>query len=151
MAVKVKSLYDVDFFEWTAHMAELLRAGRFDELDIENLAEEIEDLGKRDRKGVRSQLGRMLKHLIKQKMQPERDGSSWRASIVDAREEILLDLEDSPSLRRDLETQLAKIYVRAVNAAIDEMNLTRSKAAEIPRECPYTLKQLLDEPLREKY
>jgi Domain of unknown function DUF29 len=146
MAVKVKSLYDVDFFEWTAHMAELLRAGRFDELDIENLAEEIEDLGKRDRKAVRSQLVRMLMHMIKQQVQPERDGSSWRASIVNARLEIQQDIEDSPSLRRDLENQLARIYTRAVNAAIDEMQLPPSKAAQIPRECPYTLAQLLDEP-----
>ena len=151
MAVKVKSLYDVDFFEWTAHMAELLRAGRLDELDIEHLAEEIEDLGNRDRKAVSSQLGRMLMHMIKQKMQPERDGSSWRASIVDARREIRLDIKDSPSLRRYLENHLAEIYTDAVNDAIDEMNLPRSKAAEIPRECPYTLKELLDEPLREKY
>src|SRR5215468_6367608 len=102
------SLYDADFVVWTAHMAELLRAGRLDELDIEHLAEEIEDLGKRDRKAVRSQLGRMLMHVIKQKMQPERDGSSWRASIIHARREIRMDIKDSPSLRRDLENHLAE-------------------------------------------
>ena len=94
---------------------------------------------------ARSQLRRMLLHLIKQKMQPERDGSSWRGSILDAQEEILDELEDSPSLRRYLEENLQRTYTRAVRvAAADEMHLTKSQAAEIPAECPYTLADLLE-------
>src|SRR5215831_7161483 len=117
------SLYDADFVDWTAHMAELLRAGRFDELDIEHLAEEIEDLGKRDRKEVRCHLGRMLMHLIMESVQPEGDGPAWRAPIIDGRHEIWLNLEDSPSLRGHLETHLADTYVDAVKDAIYVLNL----------------------------
>lgn len=84
MATISKALYDTDFVEWTAHNAELLRHGRFEEVDLEHVAEEIEDLGKRDLLAVRSQLRRMLTHSIKQKIQPERDGASWRRSIVNA-------------------------------------------------------------------
>jgi hypothetical protein len=140
----VKSLYDTDFVEWTAHTAALLREGRIDEIDIEHLAEEIEDLGNRDRKAVRSQLRRMLVHLIRQKMQPERDGSSWRSSIVSAQGEILDDLEDSPSLRRYLEQDLGREYARAVNEAQREMGLPASRAKELPAQCPYTLTELLE-------
>src|SRR5438876_90429 len=102
MGTTTKTLYDTDFVDWAYHTAELVRAGRFDEVDLENLAEEIEDLGNSERKAVRSQLRRMLMHLMKQQIQPERDGTSWRASIVDARRKILDSLEDAPSLRRYL-------------------------------------------------
>src|ERR1700730_3338372 len=102
MGTTTKSLYDTDFVEWTAQTAELIREGRFDAVDAEILAEEIEDLGKSARTAVRSQLLRMLMHLIKQRIQSDRDGSSWRTSIMSARQEIRLRLEDSPSLRRHL-------------------------------------------------
>src|SRR5438874_1913261 len=107
------NLYETDFVEWTAHTAEMLRSGRMDEIDIEHLAEEIEDLGKRDRRAVRSQVRRMLVHLIKQKMQPERDGSSWRGSILSAQGEILDDIADSPSLRRHLRDTPERLYALA--------------------------------------
>src|SRR5437870_1161562 len=109
MGTTVKSLYDTDFVEWTDHTADLLRSGRIDEIDIEHLAEEIEDLGRNNRSAVRSQLGRMLMHLIKQKVQPELDGSRWQSSIVDAVREIRVKIEDSPSLRRHLKENLEKI------------------------------------------
>ena len=100
MGTTVKSLYDTDFVEWTAHTADLLRQGRFADVDLANLIEEIESLGRNDQDAVRSQLSRMLMHLVKQKIQPERWGKSWRQSIVDAAREIHIKLESSPSLRR---------------------------------------------------
>jgi len=84
-------------------------------------------------------------HLIMESVQPEGDGPAWRAPIIDGRHEIWLNLEDSPSLRGHLETHLADTYVDAVKDAIYVLNLPPSKAAEIPRECPYTLDQLLGE------
>ncbi len=140
----VKSLYDTDFVEWTAHTAEMLRSGRIEEIDIEHLAEEIEDLGKSDRRGVSSQLRRMLLHMVKQRMQPERDGSSWESSINSSRWEILFDLKASPSLRKYLKDNLQDIYTSAVIDAVAEMKLPASETAEIPRQCPYTLDQLLE-------
>lgn len=144
MSTATRVGYDVDFVEWTAQMAELLREGRFAELDIEHLAQEIEDLGKRDGRSVDSQLRRMLLHLIKLRIQPKRAGSSWRHSILDARDKIEGLLADSPSLRRKLESQREKIYRRAVVDALAETNLTK-RAAEfnIPAGCPYSLDELL--------
>jgi hypothetical protein len=140
----VKSLYDIDFVEWADQTAALLREGRIDEIDFEHLIEEIEDLGNNNRKTVFSQLRRMLLHLIKQNIQPERDGPSWQSSISDAREQILDDIEFAPSLRRYLAENLETIYARAVQKAVDEINLSASQAAEIPCRCPYTLDELLD-------
>jgi hypothetical protein len=100
MSTATKTLYETDFVEWTDHTAELLRQGKFDEVDLEHLIEEVEGLAGSDRHAVRSQLLRMLMYLIKERIQPERAGSSWRASIVNAQQEIHLVLEDSPSLRR---------------------------------------------------
>src|SRR5438128_8323254 len=98
MGTTTKTLYDTDFVEWAEHTAALVRAGRFDEVDLENLTEEIESLARSDKRAVRSHLKRMLMHLIKQRVQPERDRASWRASIADARREVFDYLEDSPSL-----------------------------------------------------
>ena len=71
MGVTTRTLYDRDFVEWTARTAGLLREGRLDEVDLENLAEEIETLGRSERSAVRSQLRRMLVHLVKLSIQPE--------------------------------------------------------------------------------
>jgi len=67
-----KTLYDTDFVEWTARTAELVRKRRFEEVDLENLAEEIADLGNSEQSAVKSQLSRMLMHLVKERIRPER-------------------------------------------------------------------------------
>jgi hypothetical protein len=148
MGTITKTLYDTDFVEWAAHTAELLRAGRFDEVDLEHVVEEIEDLGTSERSAVRSQLTRMLMHLIKMRIQPERVGASWRNSIVSARREIRILLENSPSLRRYLEEVLQKIYQDAVSDALTETGQEKQgKELGIPAECPWSLKSLLEDDL----
>ena len=150
MGVIAKSLYDTDFAEWTAETAELLRKRRFDELDLENLIEEIESLGRSQQHAVRSQMQRMLMHLVKQAIQPEREGTSWRLSIVDARREIRGHLEISPSLRRRLEAALQKSYRNAIKDAIDETGLAADpRTLPIPAACPYSLHDLLESELNE--
>jgi hypothetical protein len=145
MGTTTKTLYDTDFVEWSARTAELVRAGRFQDVDLEHLAEEIEDLGKGDQRAVRSQLARMLIHLLKQRIQPERAGSSWRRSVLAAQREIEFLLEDSPSLRRYLQENLQKIYRRAVRDAFKETGVTGSeKDLGIPETCPYSLAELLE-------
>jgi transcription initiation factor TFIIIB Brf1 subunit/transcription initiation factor TFIIB len=136
----MKTLYETDFVEWSDRTAELLRAGRFDELEIENVAEEIASLGKAERKAVRSQLQRLIMHKIKQQIQPERDGNSWQAPIAEARQALLDDIEDSPSLRRHLEENLQKLYRRAMETALIE---TRLDYSPFPNECPWSLDTLL--------
>ena len=145
MGTTTKTLYDVDFVEWTARTAELLREGRFDDVDLEHLIEEIADMGTSERAAVRSQLSRMMMHLTREKIQPERAGSSWRGSTVDARRQMLDKLEFSPSLRRELAEYLEKIYHRAVRDALDETGLKdKAKHLRIPPSCPWTLSELLE-------
>jgi hypothetical protein len=118
--------------EWTTHTAALLREGRLDDVDLEHVAEEIEDLGKRDRHTVLLQLLRLLKHQIKRKIQPERDGSSWRSSVTTSREKIELRIADSPSLRRLLEKNLQKTYRRAIKDALFETGLQWTCPNSVP-------------------
>jgi hypothetical protein len=145
MGTITKTLYETDFVQWTAQTAELLRAGRLDEADLEHAAEEIEDLGRSERSAVASQLPRMLVHLIKQRIQPERDGASWRCSITEGRAEISYRLDDSPSLRRYAHDNLQKIYERAVNDALFETGVAeKRRELNLPAQRPYELKDLLE-------
>lgn len=91
--------YLADFNAWTAQTAQLLRERRWRELDLERLIEEVEDLGKSESRGIVSQLTRLLLHLLKWHYQPQRRSDSWLDSITDARTQIELALEDSPSLK----------------------------------------------------
>jgi hypothetical protein len=134
--------YDHDFFAWTQHTAALLRAGRFGELDVEHLAEEVEDMGKRDRRAVESRLEVLLAHLLKWQYQARRRSGSWRASIRAQRSRLELVLRDSPSLRAQIPAILSRRYAKAVGVAADETGLPRER---FPEECPYTAEQLLDE------
>jgi|SRR5471030_1029448 Domain of unknown function DUF29 len=140
MGTTTKTLYDTDFAEWSARTAELLRAGRYDELDIENVAEEIETLGRNEHSAVQSHLTRLLLHKIKQIIQPERDGPSWQVSIASARQALRDRIEGSPSLRTYLQKRLQKIYRDAVELALIETGLEH---AAVPDECPWALDALL--------
>ena len=141
MGTTTKTLYETDYVEWADTMAALLRAGRLSEIDMENVAEEIEDLGKAARRAVRSQLKRLLMHLIKQRIQPERAGTSWRVSIQNARGEILNDSMDAPSLERHLADVLENVYQLAVSEAMEETGISRREL--ISDRCPWNLDELL--------
>jgi hypothetical protein len=140
--------YDDDFYAWTQYQAEVLRSlptsdNRFDR---ENVAEEIEDLGKNYRDAVRSQVRRILEHFLKLVYSPAGDPrGGWRGSIIDARAE--LDDRLSPTLRRDLSAVLAKLYATArKRVASDLQDYGEQKAAaSLPAECPYTLDQILED------
>jgi len=122
-----------------------LRRSRLAELDLENVAGEIEDLGKSERSAVRSQLRRMLLHLVKSRIQPGRSGASCRRSVASARTEILDHFGDSPSLRKHADANPQRIYREAVELALVETNLGGHAAnPDIPEECPYTLENLLE-------
>lgn len=136
----MKSLYDTDFAEWSDRNAELLRAGRFDEVDIENVAEEIQSLSKSQQSAVWSFLQLLLMHKIKQVIQPERDGAGWRVSIEKARQALENRIADSPSLRPYLQANLQKIYQQAVTLALLETDLEHAAIAE---QCPWDLDALL--------
>ncbi len=133
-------LYDVDFAEWSARTADLIRSGRFNEIDAGNVAEEIEDLGKSERAVVWSRLNRLLLPKIKQTIQPERDCASWRVSIESARQAIRQRIKFSPSLRPYLERNLQEIYQEAIELALIETGLEH---AAVPAECHWDLDTLL--------
>ena len=142
MGATTKTLYDTDFAVWSSHTAELLRAGRLGEVDLENVAEEIEDLGKSERSAVASLLFQIIFHQAKRKIQPARFGASWRRSIVTSQYNIELKLRDSPSLVRFLEADLQSAYARAVRGARRE---TGVQDVALPTRCPFTLAQWLEE------
>ena len=134
--------YDSDFYLWSSGQAALIREGRFDQLDTENIAEEIESLGRSDRKSMMSQMQRLLAHLIKWQFQPSRRSKSWKLSIFSAREEIGVLVEDSPSLNEALSSGLEKAYLAAKKRAALETGLP---SEAFPSGCPHSLQQILNE------
>ena len=140
--------YDEDFYAWTQYQAEVLRTlrTRDNRFDREHLAEEVEDLGNSERDAVRSHVRRVLIHCLKLAYSPARDSRfDWTASIIDAR--AVLGDKLSPSLRRDIETTLPRLYAAArKQAATELLKYHEQEAARaLPRECPYTVEQILAE------
>ena len=109
----VSTTYTTDFNLWSKQTAQLLRERRWQEIDLEYLIEEVEDLGKSERRGISSQLTRLLLHLLKWQYQPQRRSDSWLDSITDARTQIELAIQDSPSLINYPEKQLEPSYQKA--------------------------------------
>lgn len=134
--------YDHDFYAWTQHQAAVLRKGAYHELDAENLAEEIESLGRRDRRELGSRLQVLMMHLLKWAHQPEGRSSSWRRTIRTQRLEIEDLLADSPSLRPRVQTLTAQRYTRGIQDAADETGLPQTA---FPPQCPWTADEILDE------
>lgn len=137
-------LYDQDFAAWCWTTAALLRAGQWNALDPASVAEEIEGLAKSDRRALGSHLRNLLLHLLKWRYQPEgrQPGASWRQSIRNARAEMAVLLEDSPSLRQAVPSLMTRWYALARQDAADE---TRLPLATFPAQCPWTMAQILDE------
>ena len=134
-------LYEQDFYTWTETTAALIRAGKWYDLDRETLAEEVESLGKRDRRELRSRLQTLLMHLLKWCYQPSERSGSWRGTIRTARREIAAVLADSPSLWQQVPGMLTPGYVDARLDASDETGLP---LATFPETCPWTPEQALD-------
>ena len=132
-------LYEQDETAWLEATAELIRLGRLDEVDYPNLAEYLADMARRDRREVESRLTTLLAHALKWVHQPDRRSGSWRATIIEQRQE-LEGLVSRGVLRNHAEAVLADVYRKAVERAVAETGL----AAEMfPAACPYTLDQLL--------
>jgi hypothetical protein len=135
--------YDTDFYEWCLETAALIRGRRLEEVDLEHVAEEIEDMGKRDKREVGSRLTVLIMHLLKWQTQPERkDKSSWRATVEEQRLQLELVLRDSPSLVRIARQEIPAVYPLAVKNAARE---TRLAVSRFPKTCPYTAEQILND------
>ena len=135
-------LYDSDFYAWTQEQAKLLRQQKWESVDIANLIEEIETLGRQERRELKNRLGILLGHLLKWQYQPELRGNSWLATIREQRREVETLLQENPSLKPYLGEVIQKAYASGLDLAVRETNLPY---ATFPEICPYTLEQALDD------
>ena len=134
-------LYEQDFYLWIQTTAELLKQGRLTELDLENLIEEIETMGRSEKKALRSNLEVVLIHLLKYKYQAEKRSGSWRATIREHRKRIRQALEESPSLKPYFDEVFGLCYDDARLLAVDETEL---HLATFPEQSPFTPEQALN-------
>jgi hypothetical protein len=137
----MSTAYDTDVVAWSEEQAALLRAGKLSSLDIEHIADELEDVGKSEKRELASRLTVLLAHLLKWSAQPERRGASWRGTIKEQRAEVADVLDDAPSLRLRLvdDAWMERTWNRAVGRAMTETELDA-----FPETCPWTIDQVLD-------
>lgn len=138
---KNSTLYEQDFYGWTQQQAKLLREGTLNQLDLVNLAEEIESLGKQQRQELRNRFGILLGHLLKWQFQPNKRSKSWFVTLREQRREIGYLLAENPSLKPYISEALQKGYQSGIDLAVRETSLTDQ---DFPTECPYTLEEVLD-------
>ena len=132
--------YDKDVVAWANEQARLLRAGRFDALDIEHIADEIEDVGKSEKRELASRMAVLLAHMLKWQYQPGGRGNSWRRTIKEQRNRVGLCIEQTPSLKADLRLSFwwSDVWSDAVAKASEETGL-----GEFPESCPWTFDQIM--------
>jgi hypothetical protein len=133
--------YDEDLYEWAMHNARLLRQQRFAEIDYEHIAEELEDMGKSERRALESHVKNVLLHLLKWRFQPALRGASWRQSIRNGRIAIDKIFRDSPSLKSRLADIVTQEYANAREDAVDETGMDQRC---FPNPCPFSIEQIVD-------
>jgi hypothetical protein len=134
-------LYERDFYAWSREQAELLRAGKLAEADVEHIAEEIDSMGRTEKRELISRLSVLLLHLLKWRHQPGKRGPSWEASIRVQRNRLADHLDDNPSLKPLLPKALVSAYRDAALEATAETGLPGATFSEA---CPWTVEQVLD-------
>ncbi len=136
-----QTLYEQDFNLWIEQTIHQLKEGNLQDLDIENLIEEIDSMGRSDKREIYNRLKVLLMHLLKWKYQPQKRSQSWEFTIDEQRDQIKLILKDSPSLKPYFQENLADCYRDAIRKAVKETGLDKNV---FPRECPFTQEQILD-------
>jgi hypothetical protein len=133
--------YEEDFVLWLFSQAQLLRERKFEALDVDNLIEEIEGMGRSDRRALRHRVSLVLVHLLKCKFQPEQRSRGWLGTLVEQRRRISHLIKDSPSLRRLVAEYAHEEYESAVSQAAKETGLPTST---FPPSSPFSEAELLD-------
>lgn len=136
--------YDTDFHAWALRQAELIRQGRFAEIDVENVAEELEGVALTDRGYLEGYLETLLSYLLRYQLQPHLRTEDWRMGIEDQRRRAQNELKDSPSLRPWLDDpeNWRELYRRAVYKTLMETEL---EEARLPASCPFSVEQALND------
>lgn len=138
----MNATYEKDFYAWLLKSAELLRQGKFSELDVEQIAEELEGMARSDKRQLINRLAVVLAHLLKWQYQPEKRSKSWERTIREQRKRISLLLEESPSLKSEIDQRLSDAYEIAVLSAANETGLDDDR---FPESCEYSLEEVLAE------
>lgn len=135
------SLYETDFYAWTQEQTVLLRNQQWHRIDLLNLIEEVESLGKQQRQELRNRLSILIGHLLKWEYQPQHRSRSWLATLRIQRLDTIELLEDNPSLKSYLQEALDKAYLKGIELAVSETDLPSNT---FPPECPYNLVDILN-------
>ena len=135
------ALYERDYYLWLSHTAQLISEGKFDEVDAANLIEEIEDMGRSEKRAVKSNLIIVLLHLLKYKYQPAKRTNSWKSSIREHRRRLRDDFQVSPSLKRYFEEIFDECYQDGREQAADETGLPLDT---FPNLSPFTPTEVLN-------
>lgn len=141
MKTNLQDTYDTDFCAWAERNAELLRLGNFSEIDSQHIAEELESMGKSEKRELIHRLAILIAHLLKWKLQPRLRCNSWKYTIKEQRLKITDLLEDSPSLNYDIDKKIGQAYKQALIIAARETGLEED---QFLAECPFNLDQALD-------
>ncbi len=139
--MKNDQLYEQDFYAWANEQAGLLRAGKLSEADIEHIAEEIESMGKGEKRELVSRLNILLLHLLKWQYQPSHCGNSWRNTIRIQRREVAAHMKDNPSLKSLMPQAMEQAYGTAIIEAENETGLSE---ATFPASCEWSFEQIMD-------
>ena len=135
-------LYEEDFYAWANEQAALLRAGDLSRADVEHIAQEIESMGRTEKRELASRLKVLIAHLLKWRFQPEKRTKSWEVSIRVQRRELADHLDDNPSLKPIIGSVLEKAYPDAALVAVLETGLSETA---FPQSCPWSFAQIMDE------
>ena len=136
--------YNKDIIAWANEQAALIRAGRFDLLDIEHIAEEIEDVGKSEQRELESRMAVLIAHLLKWQFQPTHRGVSWERTIKDQRKMVQKRVKQTPSLKASL-LDTEWIDDAWTDATILASKETGIELVKFPEVCPWTMEQVLDD------
>lgn len=134
-------LYETDFYRWTVEQSRLLALGKLDSLDLVNLVEEIESLGKQQQQELRNRLGILLGHILKWEYQPEKRSKSWRVIIRGQRREIKFLLDKNPSLKPYLDEAISLGYMQGLDLVVEETPLDDQ---DLPPICLYKIEQIFE-------
>jgi Domain of unknown function DUF29 len=134
--------YETDFYAWANEQAKILRSGNLAQADIENIAEEIESMGKTEKRELVSRLTVLLLHLLKWQFQPKKRGSSWEVSIKVQRFQTRDHIADNPSLKGQLSHYIMSAYHVAKLEALNETGMDKQV---FPETCPYSFEQIMND------